>query len=142
MVCFGFVWSVFVWTLVGRSRNCEIWNLRNYMGCTTLFPIMFRVRCSSIPCFSFKQSELSACGHIVVNIGIYATKLDASGKTLWGYPSSARLKRHTCTRVVGRLLVSGRVNANGQGGSTCPRDGSHRGVHQGGSTWGGSTWGL
>ena len=64
------------------------------------------------------------------------TVVQKSSKTVWGYPSSARHRRHTCTRVVGRLLVSGRVNANGQGGATCPRDGSHRGVRQGGFTWG------
>ena len=64
------------------------------------------------------------------------TVVQKSSKTVWGYLSSARHRRHTCTRVVGRLLVSGRVNANGQGGATCPRDGSHRGVRQGGFTWG------
>ena len=28
------------------------------------------------------------------------------------------------------------------GGATCPRDGSHRGVRQGGFTWGAPTMGL
>ena len=67
------------------------------------------------------------------------TVVQKSSNTVWGYPSSARHRRHTCTRVVGRLLVSGRVNANGQGGPLVPatgpigrsaRGGSHGGPHK------------